>query len=62
MSAPSARPAPVAPSTTPALTTRSRHLALGVIATGMLMIILDGSIVTVAMPPSRTTCGSPRPD
>lgn len=50
MSAPSARPAPVAPSTTPALTTRSRHLALGVIATGMLMIILDGSIVTVAMP------------
>ncbi|QDQ12701.1 MFS transporter [Streptomyces spectabilis] len=29
---------------------RSRRLALGVIATGMLMIILDGSIVTVAMP------------
>ncbi|MBT2489995.1 MFS transporter [Streptomyces sp. ISL-96] len=35
-------PAPTAP--------RSRWLALGVIATGMLMIILDGSIVTVAMP------------
>ncbi|WP_282793920.1 MFS transporter [Streptomyces sp. CC224B] len=30
--------------------TRSRRLALGVIAAGMLMIILDGSIVTVAMP------------
>ncbi|MET9515959.1 MFS transporter [Streptomyces sp. NPDC002994] len=33
-----------------AATPRSRRLALGVIATGMLMIILDGSIVTVAMP------------
>ncbi|MET9494420.1 MFS transporter [Streptomyces sp. NPDC006552] len=30
--------------------TRSRWLALGVIAAGTLMIILDGSIVTVAMP------------
>ncbi|MCC5576205.1 DHA2 family efflux MFS transporter permease subunit [Microtetraspora sp. AC03309] len=29
---------------------RSRRLALGVIATGTLMTILDGSIVTVAMP------------
>ncbi|MFI6880560.1 MFS transporter [Streptomyces sp. NPDC050400] len=29
---------------------RSRWLALGVIATGTLMIILDGSIVTVALP------------
>ncbi|WP_428953860.1 MFS transporter [Streptomyces sp. cg35] len=29
---------------------RSRWLALGVIATGALMIILDGSIVTVALP------------
>ncbi|GDY40211.1 hypothetical protein SANT12839_010930 [Streptomyces antimycoticus] len=28
----------------------TRQLALGVIATGMLMVILDGSIVTVAMP------------
>ncbi|MGH4029474.1 MFS transporter [Actinomycetota bacterium Odt1-20B] len=27
-----------------------RHLALGVIATGLLMNVLDGSIVTVAMP------------
>ncbi|GAB2956396.1 MFS transporter [Micromonospora polyrhachis] len=31
-------------------TSRSRQLALGVLATGMLMVILDGSIVTVAMP------------
>ncbi|MEC4575103.1 MFS transporter [Streptomyces virginiae] len=29
---------------------RSRRLALGVLATGMLMTVLDGSIVTVAMP------------
>nr|WP_258545480.1 hypothetical protein [Micromonospora provocatoris] len=29
---------------------RSRRLALGVLATGALMTILDGSIVTVAMP------------
>ncbi|MET9772881.1 DHA2 family efflux MFS transporter permease subunit [Streptomyces sp. NPDC006367] len=29
---------------------RRRRLALGVIATGMLMTVLDGSIVTVAMP------------
>ncbi|AQA10151.1 MFS transporter [Streptomyces malaysiensis] len=28
----------------------SHRLALGVIATGMLMVVLDGSIVTVAMP------------
>lgn len=35
-------PSPAAP--------HARRLALGVVATGMLMIILDGSIVTVAMP------------
>ncbi|MGW1709164.1 MFS transporter [Streptomyces sp. NPDC002206] len=57
MSAPSARPAPAASSTTPATTTRSRRLALGVIATGMLMIILDGSIVTVAMPAIQDDLG-----
>ncbi|MFF0396041.1 MFS transporter [Streptomyces sp. NPDC005248] len=57
MSAPSARPAPAPSSTTPALTTRSRRLALGVIATGMLMIILDGSIVTVAMPAIQNDLG-----
>ncbi|MGX1883323.1 MFS transporter [Streptomyces sp. NPDC055287] len=39
-----------APSSTSPADQRSRRLALGVIATGMLMIILDGSIVTVAMP------------
>ncbi|MFI5634229.1 MFS transporter [Streptomyces sp. NPDC051664] len=57
MSAPSARLAPAASSTTPAPTTRSRRLTLGVIATGMLMIILDGSIVTVAMPAIQNDLG-----
>ncbi|WP_405894351.1 MFS transporter [Streptomyces sp. NBC_01527] len=57
MPAPSARPAPTPSSTTPTLTTRSRRLALGVIATGMLMIILDGSIVTVAMPAIQNDLG-----
>ncbi|GLW99871.1 MFS transporter [Microtetraspora sp. NBRC 16547] len=36
---------------------RTRRLALGVIATGMLMIILDGSIVTVAMPAIQSDLG-----
>ncbi|NYI04715.1 MFS transporter [Allostreptomyces psammosilenae] len=36
---------------------RSRWLALGVLATGMLMIILDGSIVTVAMPAIQSDLG-----
>ncbi|MFD5696808.1 MFS transporter [Streptomyces lasiicapitis] len=51
-SAPAQAPtAPAAsPATEPEPTTRQKRLALGVIATGMLMIILDGSIVTVAMP------------
>ncbi|MFF0290948.1 MFS transporter [Streptomyces sp. NPDC005262] len=57
MSAPSARPAPAVPTTAPAPTARSRRLALGVIATGMLMIILDGSIVTVAMPAIQNDLG-----
>ena len=35
----------------------SRWLALGVIATGMLMTILDGSIVTVAMPTIQDDLG-----
>ncbi|GGO42887.1 MFS transporter [Streptomyces lasiicapitis] len=47
-------PATAAPAasavTEPEPTARQKRLALGVIATGMLMIILDGSIVTVAMP------------
>ncbi|MBQ1091745.1 MFS transporter [Streptomyces sp. B93] len=34
-----------------------RHLALGVIATGMLMVVLDGSIVTVAMPAVQRDLG-----
>ncbi|MEX0170570.1 MFS transporter [Streptomyces sp. LMG1-1-1.1] len=34
----------------PAPATTSRKIALGVLATGMLMTVLDGSIVTVAMP------------
>jgi len=36
---------------------RSRWLALAVIATGMLMTILDGSIVTVAMPSIQDDLG-----
>ncbi|MER6943734.1 DHA2 family efflux MFS transporter permease subunit [Nonomuraea sp. NPDC000554] len=36
---------------------RSRHLALGVIATGVLMTVLDGSIVTVAMPAIQADLG-----
>ncbi|MET9730393.1 MFS transporter [Streptomyces sp. NPDC006458] len=36
---------------------RSRWLALGVLATGMLMTILDGSIVTVAMPAIQSDLG-----
>ncbi|KUL65774.1 disulfide bond formation protein DsbA [Streptomyces violaceusniger] len=35
----------------------TRQLALGVIATGMLMVILDGSIVTVAMPAIQSDLG-----
>ncbi|MFB6783776.1 MFS transporter [Streptomyces sp. NPDC056352] len=59
-SAPSASATPAdrpAPSTAPAPTARSRRLALGVIATGMLMIVLDGSIVTVAMPTIQNDLG-----
>ncbi|MBB5120546.1 DHA2 family efflux MFS transporter permease subunit [Streptomyces eurocidicus] len=36
---------------------RSRLLALGVLATGMLMTVLDGSIVTVAMPAIQSDLG-----
>ncbi|MFC7546602.1 MFS transporter [Plantactinospora sp. GCM10030261] len=38
-------------------TPRSRWLALAVLATSMLMTILDGSIVTVAMPTIQTDLG-----
>ncbi|MFD4711480.1 MFS transporter [Streptomyces sp. NPDC056637] len=43
----------------PALLTsrRSRWPALGVLATGMLMTVLDGSIVTVAMPAIQSDLG-----
>lgn len=50
-----ATPAP--PATSAPLTTRSRGLALGVIATGLLMTVLDGSIVTVAMPAIQNDLG-----
>ncbi|WP_329120624.1 MFS transporter [Streptomyces sp. NBC_01465] len=36
---------------------RSRRLALGVVATGLLMVVLDGSIVTVAMPAIQSDLG-----
>nr|WSW67816.1 MFS transporter [Streptomyces sp. NBC_00995] len=46
--------APAVPAPT---ATRSRRLALGVIATGLLMTVLDGSIVTVAMPAIQNDLG-----
>ncbi|MEU1817280.1 MFS transporter [Streptomyces roseifaciens] len=49
-------PAPSAPAPAPA-PARSRRLALGVLATGMLMTVLDGSIVTVAMPAIQSDLG-----
>ncbi|WP_393059516.1 DHA2 family efflux MFS transporter permease subunit [Streptomyces sp. LN549] len=48
--------APTAPTPAPPAT-RSRRLALGVIATGLLMTVLDGSIVTVAMPTIQNDLG-----
>lgn len=49
---------PTAPApTTPSPAARSRRLALGVIATGLLMTVLDGSIVTVAMPTIQSDLG-----
>ncbi|MEW2355347.1 MFS transporter [Spirillospora sp. NPDC029432] len=53
-------PTPSTPSTSPtpsAPPARSRWLALGVLATGTLMVILDGSIVTVAMPAIQQDLG-----
>ncbi|WP_037684044.1 MFS transporter [Streptomyces cellulosae] len=46
-----------APSPASPAAPRSRRLALGVIAAGTLMIILDGSIVTVAMPAIQNDLG-----
>ncbi|MFG3153863.1 MFS transporter [Streptomyces sp. NPDC048219] len=53
VSGPAPSPVPPAPPSDP----RTRRLALGVIATGMLMIVLDGSIVTVAMPVIQNDLG-----
>lgn len=41
----------------PSAPSRSRWIALGVIATGLLMTVLDGSIVTVAMPAIQQDLG-----
>lgn len=41
---------------------RSRWAALGVLSTGMLMTVLDGSIVTVAMPAIQDDLGFTPPD
>ncbi|KIF69184.1 DSBA oxidoreductase [Streptomyces sp. AcH 505] len=56
-SAPSAPSTPLAPAAQAAPSARSRQLALAVIASSMLMIILDGSIVTVAMPAIQDDLG-----
>lgn len=48
---------PRATDATPRPTPRTRALALGVLASGMLMIVLDGSIVTVAMPAIQDDLG-----
>ncbi|MFC9325151.1 MFS transporter [Kitasatospora sp. NPDC057015] len=52
---PSARVAGSAPTAPPA--PRSRLLALAVLASAMLMIVLDGSVVTVAMPAIQQDLG-----
>ncbi|MFI8079492.1 DHA2 family efflux MFS transporter permease subunit [Kitasatospora sp. NPDC086009] len=49
--------APDAPAPTRAASARSRALALAVLCAGMLMIILDGSIVTVALPAIQADLG-----
>ncbi|MFC5145167.1 MFS transporter [Streptomyces aureoversilis] len=49
--------APSSPATSVPAPARSRRLALGVLATGMLMTVLDGSIVTVAMPAIQSDLG-----
>ncbi|MEU1504808.1 DHA2 family efflux MFS transporter permease subunit [Kitasatospora sp. NPDC005748] len=49
--------APDAPAPTRASSARSRALALAVLCAGMLMIILDGSIVTVALPAIQADLG-----
>ncbi|MFJ7267108.1 MFS transporter [Streptomyces sp. NPDC099050] len=59
-SAPStSTPAPASPTPAPAAPRglRSRWTALGVLSTGVLMTVLDGSIVTVAMPAIQKDLG-----
>ncbi len=63
-SAPAAAPHATAPHATaptalapPAHSSRRLRLSLGVLATGMLMTVLDGSIVTVAMPAIQSDLG-----
>nr|WP_285391228.1 MFS transporter [Streptomyces sp. RKAG337] len=41
---------------------RSRWLALAILCAGMLMVILDGSIVTVALPAIQSDLGFSQPD
>ena len=41
--------------------TNRRWLALAVICAGELMIVLDGTIVTVALPQIKEGSGSPTP-
>ncbi|MCX5123974.1 MFS transporter [Streptomyces sp. NBC_00347] len=57
--APAPAPAPASPSAAPAAPRglRSRWTALGVLSTGVLMTVLDGSIVTVAMPAIQKDLG-----
>lgn len=56
--APRNRPTPATPlPAPPRLTSRARQTALAVVATSMLMIVLDGSIVTVAMPAIQDDLG-----
>ncbi|MFJ2864843.1 MFS transporter [Kitasatospora sp. NPDC087314] len=49
--------APTAPAPAPSAPARSRALALVVLCAGMLMIVLDGSIVTVALPAIQQDLG-----
>ncbi|MDH6704729.1 EmrB/QacA subfamily drug resistance transporter [Kitasatospora sp. MAA19] len=49
--------APTAPAPAPSAPARSRTLALVVLCAGMLMIVLDGSIVTVALPAIQQDLG-----
>ena len=47
----------ITPETTPSTTERSRWLALYVLCAGMLMIVLDATIVNVALPSIQDDLG-----